>query len=44
MERLVKELGLEGMDKSQVSRINKGLDERVRAFLDRPLEGPYPYV
>lgn len=44
MERMVKELGLEGMDKSQVSRINKGLDERVRAFLQRPLEGPYPYL
>jgi len=44
MERMVKELGLEGMDKSQVSRINKGLDGRVRDFLQRPLEGPYPYL
>ena len=44
MERMVRELGLEGMDKSQVSRINRGLDGRVKAFLERPLEGPYPYL
>ena len=45
MERMVRELGLEGMDKSQVSRINRGLDGRVKAFLERPLEGsmlPFP--
>ena len=44
VDRLVKELGLDGMDKSAVSRINKGLDERVAAFRERPLEGCYPYV
>lgn len=45
VERLVKEMGLEGMDKSTVSRINKGLDERVQTFLQRPLAGnEYPYV
>lgn len=45
VERLAVEMGLEGMDKSAVSRINKGLDERVQAFLQRPLEGnEYPYV
>ena len=44
MERIIRELGLEKMDKSKVSPINKGLDERVNKFLQRPLEGPYPYV
>jgi len=44
MERLVRELGLEQLDKSKVSRINKELDIRVSEFLQRPLEGPYPYV
>jgi len=44
MQRIVQELGLEKMDKSKVSRINKELDERVRKFLGRPLQGPYPYV
>jgi len=44
VDRLVTEMGLEGMDKSAVSRINKGLDERVAAFRDRPLDGSYPYL
>lgn len=44
VDRLVTELGLEGIDKSAVSRINKGLDERVAAFCDRPLEASYPYL
>ncbi len=42
MLRVVQELGLEGMDKSKVSRINKELDERVGKFLQRPLEDSYP--
>jgi putative transposase len=34
-----------GLDKSAVSRINKGLDERVQSLLTRSLEGAeYPYV
>lgn len=44
VDRLVTEMGLEGIDKSTVSRINKGLDERVAAFRDRPLEASYPYL
>ena len=42
MQRLVKELGLQGMDKSAVSRTNRGLDERVRSFLSRPPGGFEP--
>lgn len=45
VERLAVEMGLDGMDKSAVSRINQGLDERVGTFLQRSLEGSeYPYV
>ena len=32
-----------GISKSQVSKLCKEIDERVRAFLDRPLEGEWPY-
>jgi putative transposase len=41
---LVKALGLEGISKSQVSRLCEEIDERVHAFLDRPIEGDWPYV
>lgn len=44
MERLVQEMGLQGIDKSAVSRINKGLDERVESFRRRPLPVRYPYI
>ena len=37
-------LGMGGVSKSQVSRLCAEIDERVQAFLNRPLEGPYPYV
>lgn len=44
VEQLMATLGLPRMDKSQVSRICKDLDEVVRVFLDRPLEGEFPYL
>ncbi|MHC4510186.1 MAG: IS256 family transposase [Planctomycetota bacterium] len=44
VDDLVQALGLEGVDKSKVSRICKALDEVVEAFRNRPLEGEYPYV
>lgn len=44
MERLVREMGISRMDKSAVSRITQGLDERVRSFLTRPLTARYPYL
>jgi transposase-like protein len=44
VERLVEQLGVESMSKSQVSRICQALDERVEAFRHRPLEGAYPYL
>lgn len=33
-----------GISKSQVSRLCADIDERVHAFLDRPIEGDWPYV
>jgi putative transposase len=40
----VKALGMSGVSKSQVSRLCAEIDERVTAFLDRPLEGDWPYL
>ena len=41
---LVKAMGGTGMSKSQVSRLCQDIDERVGAFLNRPLEGDWPYL
>jgi transposase-like protein len=44
VERVVEQLGVAGMSKSQVSRLCAALDEQVGAFRQRPLEGHYPYL
>ena len=45
VDKLVKALGLEGISKSQVSRIAASLNELVESFRNRPLEGgPYTYL
>jgi putative transposase len=44
VDDLLQAMGLAGMDKSQVSRICKELDELVEEFRNRPLEESYPYV
>ena len=45
VEKLVQQLGVERMSKSQVSRLAKSLDQIVEDFRTRPLEGaPYPYL
>jgi transposase-like protein len=44
VDDLVKAMGGAGVSKSQVSRLCEEIDERVKAFLDRPLEGGWPYV
>jgi putative transposase len=44
VDDLVKALGMEGISKSQVSRLCSEIDERVHAFLARPIEGDWPYV
>jgi putative transposase len=45
VEKLVQQLGVERMSKSQVSRLAKSLDQIVEDFRTRPLDGaPYAYV
>jgi transposase-like protein len=45
VEKLVQQLGVERMSRSQVSRLAKSLDQIVEDFRTRPLEeGPYPYL
>src|SRR3546814_8153014 len=42
--RSVRAMGLDGISKSQVSRLCGEIDERVQTFLSRPIEGEWPYV
>src|SRR3954452_15095951 len=42
VDELVQAMGLAGIGKSTVSKLCKDIDERVNAFLDRPLEGEWP--
>jgi putative transposase len=44
VDKLVQALGMNGISKSQVSRLCEELDEEVERFRGRPLEGFYPYV
>ena len=45
VDGLVKTLGIEGISKSQVSRLAKSLDDEIAAFKNRPLDGEsYPYL
>jgi putative transposase len=44
VDELVQAMGLSGISKSTVSKLCKDIDERVNAFLDRPLEGEWPYL
>ncbi len=44
VDDLVKAMGMTGISKSQVSRLCEEIDHRVKAFLDRPIEGDWPYL
>ncbi len=44
VDELVKAMGMTGISKSQVSRLCSEIDERVGAFLNRPIEGDWPYL
>jgi putative transposase len=44
VDDLVKSMGMTGISKSQVSRLCEEIDERVGAFLTRPIEGDWPYL
>lgn len=44
VDDLVKAMGMTGVSKSQVSRLCEEIDERVQTFLNRPIEGDWPYL
>jgi putative transposase len=44
VDDLVRAMGGTGISKSQVSRLCADIDERVQAFLSRPIEGSWPYL
>src|ERR671933_2585529 len=44
VDDLVRAMGGTGISKSQVSRLCADIDERVQAFLGRPIEGSWPYL
>jgi transposase-like protein len=44
VDDLVQALGMTGISKSQVSALCQDIDERVGSFLNRPIEGEWPYL
>ena len=44
VDELVKAMGMTGISKSQVSRLCAEIDDKVKAFLTRPIEGDWPYL
>ncbi|MGO7668107.1 transposase, partial [Rhizobium ruizarguesonis] len=44
VDDLFKAMGMSGISKSQVSRLCEEIDDKVKAFLDRPIEGEWPYL
>ena len=44
VDELVQAMGMSGISKSQVSRLCTEIDEKVKAFLGRPIEGDWPYL
>ncbi|ESY12743.1 transposase [Mesorhizobium sp. LNJC395A00] len=44
VDDLVKAMGMSGICKSQASRLCEEIDGKVKAFLERPIEGDWPYL
>ena len=44
VDDLVKAMGMSGISRSQVSRLCEEIDGKVQAFLERPIEGDWPYL
>jgi len=44
VDDLVKAMGMSGISKSQVSRLCAEIDDKVKTFLARPIEGDWPYL
>jgi putative transposase len=44
VDDLVQAMGMTGISKSEVSRLCGEIDDKVKAFLARPIEGDWPYL
>ena len=44
VDDLVQAMGMSGISKSQVSRLCGEIDDKIGGFLERPLEGDWPYL
>jgi transposase-like protein len=44
VDDLVQSFGMSGISKSQVSRLCGEIDDKINSFLERPLEGDWPYL
>jgi transposase-like protein len=44
VDDLVQSFGMSGISKSQVSRLCGEIDDKINSFLNRPLEGDWPYI
>ena len=44
VDDLLRAMGMDGVSKSQVSRLCAEIDDRVQDFLNRPIEGDWPYL
>jgi putative transposase len=44
VDDLVRAMGMEGVSKSQVSRLCAEIDDRICNFVARPIEGDWPYL
>lgn len=42
VDALVKAMGMSGISNSQLSRLCEEIDDKVKAFLARPIEGDWP--
>ena len=43
VDDLVQAMGMSGISKDQISRLYREIDDTIPSFLDRPLEGDWPY-
>jgi transposase-like protein len=44
VDDLLQSFGMSGISKSQVSRLCGEIDDKINSFLERPLEGDWPYL
>jgi putative transposase len=44
VDDLVRAMGMTGISKSQATRLCMEIDDKIATFLNRPLEGDWPYL